>query len=811
MATSLERPRLAAALATPGLLLLGPAGSGKTVLASQLCATATRSAWLRLTPGRAGADDLIALAAASLDAPPPPQGAGLVDLAGYLVELLDEPCVLVVDDYGQAVGQECDPLLAEAMPLLSPGSTIVVCSRTRPIGLLGRTAGGIVRNLEAPELAFTPGEAEALFTMVGADPAGAAQACAELHGWAAGIAFAAVTGYPAQPAALADLVAGALGDGNLVAALAVLPYLTGPLAERLGVGDAATLGELGERSMLVLEQGGEWRLSPVAAQAIASGVDEQDQARWRRAASDVLASLDPATAVELLMDDGAFVEAIALAGEHLSAIPPDRAVPWLYRLPAELRRQFPPVLAEGRATVDLDAATAAAEEAVLRAEDDTARREALFGLGSAHLHAGRLGEAAAALEAAGGPGSPRQLAARTTGWLAAARWWAGDLAGALAAATLGDGDPVAAWVEAEVRLARHEQAGPPSVPCLGGAAVVAKAFLAHGERSRGRPLADAAYQQAAEEGGFSLAVAGPVQAWYLLTDGDLEAASAVADLVNRRIARHDAFASIHVWLVRLAVARARSDRSAAEEAARRIARLRALGFAPVETQARELLAPLAASPTEGLQVDLLGTLRLRVDGREVSTTWRSLKALEVLVYLAVRAERGAQREEVIEAVWPDREPDKGRMLLRAGLSEIRRRLEPARQTGEPSRFVTTSGDRLRLVADIDAAAAASDARDGRAAEGFNRFRGDALDDLPYAEWAFDERRALSSLRSKLADQLARDERADSAARVDALELLIAEQPWSGELYERLGAVHRSAGNEAGARSAAARRLGAGAG
>lgn len=805
---ALERPRLAPG-ATPGLVLLAPAGSGKTVLAAQLAAKARRAGWLRLSPGRAGARDLVALAAASLSGPPPPPAGGLVELAGHLVELLDEPGVLVVDDYGEAVGQECDPLLAEVLPLLGPESMLIVCTRTRPAGLVGRVAAGTLVVVDATELAFSPSEAELVFAAAGSDPQGAGRACAELGGWAAGVAFAAATGYPPEPRAFTELIAGALGTGSMVEAMAALPYLTGPLAEALGVGDAAALGNLGEHSMLVLEQGGEWRLAVAAAQAIAPTIPADRSGQWRRQAVAVVESTDPATAVDLLVEEGEFAAAVELAGRHLSAIPPDRAVPWLYKIPADLRHQFPPVLAGGQATVDLDAATAAALEAVHLAIDDRARREALFGLGSAHLHAGRLAAAAAALEAAGGPGSPSQLASAAAGWLAAARWWAGDLSGAAAAAAAGGDDGVAAWVDAEVRLARGEDV-PASERRLGGDAVRAKALLARGDLEGGRPLARAAYERAAEHGGVELAVAGPVEAWYLVSIGDLEAAVAVADLVNRRIARHDAFASLHVWLVRLAVAVARGDRAGAEEAGRRVSRLRQLGFAPVEDQARAMLAPLAPSTATGLEVDLLGPLRVRVDGQEVETTWRSMKALEVLACLALRAERGAQREEVIEAVWPDRDPEKGRMLLRAALSEVRRRLEPGRQTGEPSRFLVTTGDRIRLLAEVDATDALGDARAGRTLAAFGRFRGELLEDLPYAEWAFDQRRALNTLRVELADRTARDDDAELGTKVSAIELLIADQPWRGELYDRLGDVHRAAGNEAAARSVEQRKREAGA-
>jgi DNA-binding SARP family transcriptional activator len=822
--STVERPRLEATTA-PGLLLVGPAGSGKTVLAAQIAAKAARSGWLRVTAGRAGATDLANLAGSCLSASPPPPNAGLVELAGYLAELLDEPTVLVVDDYAEAIGGECDPLLAEALPILSPGSQIVVCSRARPPGLVGRVAEGVVRCIEAAELAFDHAEARELFERAGSDPGGADRACDEVSGWAAGVAVAATTGYPARPQALSDLVAAALGDSALVEAMAVLPYLTAELAQGLGVGDGAALADLGRRSMLVVEQGAEWRLTPAAAEAIAAKVASATRQEWLSRAAQLLSAPDPATAVELFVDSGAFFEAVSLARRRLSDIPAERAVRWLYRIPDEVRHELPPILAGGRATVDLDAATAAAEDAVHRARDDPSRREAMFGLGSAHLHAGRLSEAAAALEVASGPGSPAGLASAAAGWLAAARWWAGDLVGAIAAAELGNGGPVATWVEAEVRLARGEPAVPEH-PCLGGDAFAAKALLAKallakallakaplatGDVDDGRRLADRAYQEAVAEGGFALAVAAPVQAWYLVLDGDLDAALAVGDLLNRRMGRHDAFASLHVWLVRLAVAAARRDRVMTEEATGRVARLRQLGFAPIEAQARAMLAPLAASIAMGLEVSVLGTLQLSVDGTEVGTSWRSIKALEVLAYLALRGRRGAQREEIIEAVWPEREPDKGRTLLRAALSEIRRRLEPGRPAGEPSRFLATSGDRIRLDATVDAAAVRDAAGPGRAPEALAMFRGELLEDMPYVEWAFEERRVLSTMRARLADETAGDGDAPTPARVAALEFLIAEEPWRGELYDRLVLLHTAAGNAAASLTVKKRKSEAGAG
>jgi SpoVK/Ycf46/Vps4 family AAA+-type ATPase len=72
----------------PGVLLLGPAGSGKTVLAARVAAGG-RTAWARLAPGYDGAADLVGIAAASVGADIVTAGASLLDLSGELLGLLE--------------------------------------------------------------------------------------------------------------------------------------------------------------------------------------------------------------------------------------------------------------------------------------------------------------------------------------------------------------------------------------------------------------------------------------------------------------------------------------------------------------------------------------------------------------------------------------------------------------------------------------------------------------------------------------------------------------------------------------------------
>ena len=60
-----------------------------------------------------------------------------------------QPTVLVVDDYQESNGEQCDPLVGEVLTLLPDSSRIIVCSQVRPPGLVGRAATGVLRVIDA--------------------------------------------------------------------------------------------------------------------------------------------------------------------------------------------------------------------------------------------------------------------------------------------------------------------------------------------------------------------------------------------------------------------------------------------------------------------------------------------------------------------------------------------------------------------------------------------------------------------------------------------------------------------------------------
>lgn len=102
-----------------------------------------------------------------------------------------------------------------------------------------------------------------------------------------------------------------------------------------------------------------------------------------------------------------------------------------------------------------------------------------------------------------------------------------------------------------------------------------------------------------------------------------------------------------------------------------------------------------------LQVDVLGPMRVSI--ADVAFDSPDLRRGRVRTLLALLAVRGAmRRDEVIEMMWPDADPDRGRQNLRVTLSRLRRALDPA---SDGRRCLITEDDRISLagppILDVD--------------------------------------------------------------------------------------------------------------
>ncbi len=312
-----------------------------------------------------------------------------------------------------------------------------------------------------------------------------------------------------------------------------------------------------------------------------------------------------------------------------------------------------------------------------------------------------------------------------------------------------------------------------------------------------RSTSEAAYVAAVAGGGDALLAAAITRAWTLLRSDDPETALTTIDELERRLGPRHELGRVHGAIVRERVSRA-DDRGRHERDERRLRDLRRRGYATVEALADTIL---------DRNVDAFARTR---SGRGSSRrTHRHRRrppdpTIRLEVEEGVRGAHGARcarpsgrgrREQIIEAVWPGRPPEKGRTLLRTALSEIRRVVEPSRPTGEPSKFVKTSEDLIALDGALDIDIADDLIADDPAAA-FARLAEGLAPEVVSAEWTSDWPVRVDRLTIAAATQIPVD--AEPSLRVNALEALITVEPWQRADYDALAALHRSRGDESSA-------------
>lgn len=156
-------------------------------------------------------------------------------------------------------------------------------------------------------------------------------------------------------------------------------------------------------------------------------------------------------------------------------------------------------------------------------------------------------------------------------------------------------------------------------------------------------------------------------------------------------------------------------------------------------------------------IELLGRFAVTVDGARIAgDTWRSRRGADVVKLLAIAPGRRMHRGEVMEALWPDSNPE-------ASGTNLRKALHFARQAiGDESSIVNESGV-LALWPDADAttdvqrfeeaAQRALDASDpDQCRQAADLYRGELLPDDRYEPWSFEprgrlQRRYLDVLRA----------------------------------------------------------------
>jgi LuxR family transcriptional regulator, maltose regulon positive regulatory protein len=245
-----RRPHLTARLTQgvegPLTLVSAPAGFGKTTLLAQwLADSSTPSAWLSLDEGENDpARFLMYLIAAvqtvsasvgagilgMLQSPQPPPVASLLSALINDLSTVQEPFVLVLDDYHSIDSQVVDQALSFLLEHLPSQLHLVISTREDPRLPLARLrVGDQLREVRVAELRFTPAEAtEYLNQVMGLHLSKEDVAALErrTEGWIAGLHLAALS-LQGQPDT-ADFIASFTGGHRFV-----LDYLVEEVLQRL--------------------------------------------------------------------------------------------------------------------------------------------------------------------------------------------------------------------------------------------------------------------------------------------------------------------------------------------------------------------------------------------------------------------------------------------------------------------------------------------------------------------------------------------------------------------------------------------------
>ena len=203
------------------------------------------------------------------------------------------------------------------------------------------------------------------------------------------------------------------------------------------------------------------------------------------------------------------------------------------------------------------------------------------------------------------------------------------------------------------------------------------------------------------------------------------------------------------------------------------------------------------SADDVLRIQLLGGFRVSAGGRTTDRhAWRLRAAAGIVKLLALAPSHRLHREQIIDALWPDSDPEAASGSLRFALHTARRLLA-GESAGAPV-WLVREGELLALApasqvwvdvhafeAAIDEAWPTEDAGPYLVAAAL--YTGELLPEDPYDDWVADRRTALHNsyvtLLTRLADLHERD--GDLPRAIAVSERLVASEPLNEEAQHAL--------------------------
>jgi len=176
---------------------------------------------------------------------------------------------------------------------------------------------------------------------------------------------------------------------------------------------------------------------------------------------------------------------------------------------------------------------------------------------------------------------------------------------------------------------------------------------------------------------------------------------------------------------------------------------------------------MSKSHAAGLAIQLLGDFRVLVRGHAVEDArWSRPQAKLLVKLLALDPRHQLHRQQLIDTIWPDLDPESGAANLHKIIHLARRALEPKLTSGANSQFIVTSRQQVQLRSPGDLridveeferlssraiqSGAASDYE-----EALRAYGGDLLGEDRYADWCAEKRAQLRAIHEQLLMELGR--------------------------------------------------------
>ena len=216
-----------------------------------------------------------------------------------------------------------------------------------------------------------------------------------------------------------------------------------------------------------------------------------------------------------------------------------------------------------------------------------------------------------------------------------------------------------------------------------------------------------------------------------------------------------------------------------------------------------------ASTPSTLEIHLLGPFRIFVDGQAIEgRQFTRRKPKQLIKLLALQPHHQLHREQAMEFLWPDSDPESATNNLHKAIHLARHALEPALKSVANSHFILTQGQQVLLRApgvswiDVEAfehcLAAAGKARDVSAYEEARAlYEGELLAEDRYEDWAVARREQLRNAYQELLARLAQlyETRGEHQLAIERLKELAACDCTNEETHRQLMRLYALNGNK----------------